>query len=189
MLAPRLVTPPDALPVSLAEAKIHCRVEVSETIEDALIEGFVDAATQQLEKTLDQALVTQIWEQDFAALCSTLRLPKLPVSGTPIVTYYDSHNVQQTFASANYQVLFDAEGAYLTIPPEVDIPATFIRPDAVTVKFTVGTSVDKVSPALKTAILLHVGFLYQFRESSLDASVTPTGAYESLVWPFKRTEV
>ncbi|RVL53950.1 head-tail connector protein [Sinorhizobium meliloti] len=189
MLAPRLVTPPATRPVSLEEAKVQCRIDVSEAIENAIIEGYIDAATQQLEKILDLALVTQTWEQDFATLCRQLRLPKAPVSGTPTVKYYNAQNVEQTFAPANYRVLTDLEGTYLSIPPEVDVPETFARPDAVTVQFTAGAPADEIPASLKTAILLHVAFLYQFRESSLDASVTPTGAYESLVWPFKRTEV
>ncbi len=70
----RLITPPSADPVSLAETKTHLRVAHGE--DDAYIGLLISAATQYLDGydgILRRALVTQTWETDAD------RLPLAPV--------------------------------------------------------------------------------------------------------------
>ncbi|CCE96157.1 hypothetical protein SFHH103_01660 [Sinorhizobium fredii HH103] len=189
MLSPKRITPPASMPITLDEAKAQCRVELGVTDEDSLIEGMIAAATEQLESTLDSVLVSQTWEQRFGAFSHCLRLPKKAVSGVVSVKYYDAGNTLQTLASSSYELLTDAAGSYVSFWPLSSFPDVYERPDAVVVQFTAGGVVADISPSLRAAILLHVAFLYEFRESNLEASVTPTGAYENLIWPFKRTKV
>lgn len=56
----KLITPPAVEPVSLAEAKQHCRVDFPD--DDAVITGMILAARLFCEKELRRTFVTQTWE-------------------------------------------------------------------------------------------------------------------------------
>src|SRR4051794_4197557 len=53
------ITPPSVEPVTLAEAKLHCKVDFTD--DDALITSLIAAARMVCETRLRQALVTQTW--------------------------------------------------------------------------------------------------------------------------------
>ena len=55
-----LVTAPAAEPLTLAEAKLHLRVD--DTADDALIGALITAARQHAEHDTRRALVTQTWK-------------------------------------------------------------------------------------------------------------------------------
>jgi uncharacterized phiE125 gp8 family phage protein len=57
-----LVTPPASEPVSLAEAKLHLRVETGMTDDDTLISALIVAARQVVETITRRALITQVWK-------------------------------------------------------------------------------------------------------------------------------
>ncbi len=54
-----LTAGPSVEPVSLAEAKAHCRVDG--TAEDTLIASLIVAARMHVERALDAALIAQGW--------------------------------------------------------------------------------------------------------------------------------
>src|SRR5690606_10673336 len=65
MHRPVRVTPPAIQPVTLAEAKLHLRVDHDD--EDALISNLIQAATGHLDGwtgILGHCLVEQVWRQD-----------------------------------------------------------------------------------------------------------------------------
>ncbi|MER9164394.1 head-tail connector protein [Mesorhizobium sp. M0715] len=189
MLAPVRTEAPQETPVSLDEVKLHCRVDFDD--DDVLLEAFIGAATAHLEKVLDIAVITQSWRQDFGSF-SCLRLPKDPVQEDGlIVEYRDTENRPQTLPGSSYRLLVDSLGPYVAVEPGQNWPAVYNRLDAVSVSFIAGTAVDEVPPALKAAILLHVGHLYQNREAvTVDAASNflPLG-YETLLWLFKKPGV
>lgn len=186
MLAPVLVDAASAPVVSLEEAKLHCRIEPDVSEDDELVAALVSAATAHLEKTLSMKMVSQQWRQDFAGFAKGLRLPLKPVDADSItIDYRDADDAEQTLAADTYRVLTDAEGTFIEIVSGETWPDVFDRPDAVSISFTAGVAVADVPPALRIAICLHTAFLYVNRESHVESSVTPTGAYDALVWPFK----
>ncbi|MBY5689347.1 hypothetical protein HFO41_10980 [Rhizobium leguminosarum] len=190
MLAPKLITPATGAVIDLATAKQQCRVDADVTEDNALIEGFVAAATRHVEKSLDMALLKQTWRDYACRFNRCIRLSKAPVVTVVSVKYFDGDNVQQTVNSADYQMLVDAEGAYVAFGSSWSAPSIYDRPDAVSVDYEAGVDgADKVEPQIRTAILLHLAFLYENREMSLDTVMTPTGAYEALIWPFRKTVV
>ncbi|WP_027682697.1 head-tail connector protein [Rhizobium leguminosarum] len=188
MLAPKLVTPATGVVIDLATAKQQCRVDISE--DDTLIEGFVAAATKHIEKTLDMALLKQTWRDYACRFSRCIRLSKGPIIDVVNVKYFDGDNAQQTVNAADYQMLVDAEGCYVAFGSSWSVPSVYDRPDAVSIDYEVGVdTAEKVEPQLRTAILLHLAFLYENREMALETVMTPTGAYEALIWPFRRTVV
>lgn len=190
MLRPVRVTPPAATPVSLTEAKAHLRVDHDE--DDTLITALVGAATGHLDGwsgVLGRCLVSQVWRQSFEDFTGhVLRLPLPDVSAVASVTYRDADNAEQTIASASYALHEDALSAFLFFDNDYSFPELYRRPDALTVQFTVGYGDAAAVPAaIKAAMLLHVGHLYENREAvTLDraGAELPMG-YDTLIAPYR----
>ena len=53
------ITPPAVVPLSLAEAKAHARIDGAE--DDALVAGYIRSATASIEAYLGMALITSSW--------------------------------------------------------------------------------------------------------------------------------
>ena len=170
MLAPVLVTPPTETPVSLEEAKIHLRVDGDE--EDALIVALINAATGHLDGytgILGRCLMPQTWSQEIEAPVGDLVLPLAPVASATIAAFTD------------FRVLQDGRGYFLRLNDGASWPA-----GSVVVSFVAGY-LDVPAP-LTSAILLHIGTLYENRETLAD-KVAPTRAYEALTMPYRRIGV
>lgn len=172
MLAPVLIEAPTETPVSLAEAKAHCRVNGGD--DDALITALIAAATQHVDGwtgVLGRALVTQTWRQDYPDLSHCgLRLPLGPVASVSGVTYLDAAGLQHTLPTDQYTRVVDALGAII-MPASATVlwPLTACRPVAASVTFVAGTAAADVPAPIKAAILLIVGSLYGKAKS--DASL------------------
>lgn len=192
MLAPVLVTPPSETPVSLAEAKAHCRVDHDD--DDTLIESLIAAASGHLDGwsgILGRALVTQTWRRDFGSFADKLRLPLAPAASIGSITYYDGDNAQQTLSTDVYRLFTDARGPYVALKPDQSWPGTYGRDDAVSVTFAAGYGAAAAVPApLKSAILLLVGAWYENREQTVigvSVSELPQSvAVNALIAPYRR---
>lgn len=189
MLAPVLVTPPDDLPLSVAEARQHCRIDGTD--DDALVAALIQAATDHLDGwngILGRCLMTQTWRQDFPGFGCRMRLPLAPVQSVSQVTYYDADNAQQTLASSVYALLTDAVGSYVTLAPNQDWPTTYRRPDAVSVTYVAGYGgATDVPQAIKQAMLLMISHWYENREAAtvgVIASSLPM-AVDALLTPYR----
>jgi uncharacterized phiE125 gp8 family phage protein len=183
---PRLVDPPDASVVLLADVKAHLRV--SGTDEDALIQTYIDAAVSALDGwsgILGRCLITQTWAQDFDDFPAEdeLRLPFPDVQGATVTYQSDG---AQTFTA--FQVVEDARGSKLVLDDGETWPDSYDRPDAVTVEMDVGYGDDAaaVPSALRVAILMHVAQMYDHRSVGGDGMPL---AYDALVKPFRRVGV
>ena len=100
----QLVTPPAAEPVSLAEARLHLRVDFPD--EDALIASLIAAARQAAETITGRQLVTARWKLvldcfpgpsligvpaglPFSLPGHAILLPKCPVQSVFAINYLD----------------------------------------------------------------------------------------------------
>lgn len=189
MLAPVRTSAPASTPVSLAEAKASLRVDFSD--DDDLITSLIAAAVGHFDGwsgTLGRALVTQSWRQDFGGF-GVMRLPVGPVASIDEIEYFDSENEVQTVDGAVYTLRTDALGSYVDLKPGQAWPATYARPDAVSVTYVAGTAAAEVPAAIKTAILLMVGHLYANREAVGEAKVELPLGVHALVAPYRRVGV
>src|SRR4051812_41779213 len=103
MYGRKLVTAPATEPVTLAEAKAHCRVTVAD--DDTYIGGLITVARRYVEEICNRALITQTW--DLFLDCfpdGEILLPRAPVLTIGFVKYIDQAGVLQTLASNQYQV-------------------------------------------------------------------------------------
>jgi uncharacterized phiE125 gp8 family phage protein len=154
------VAPTDA-PVSLTEAKAHCRVTSND--EDAIIEVYLAAATGLVEKITGLRLAEQTVTFTRNDLLDEMPLPIAPIQSLT-VAYLDTAGAEQTLSSG----LYDFVGANTLTPAIVrkdgqDWPQLFKSPLAVEVTAVLGF---ETAPAeLKAAILLLTGHLFENREA------------------------
>jgi uncharacterized phiE125 gp8 family phage protein len=187
MLAPVRTVAPATMPVSLAGAKAHLRVDHDD--QDDLITAQIRAATAWLDGyagILGRALITQTWRQDFAGFADRLTLPISPVIAIVSISYFDVSNVQQTLDAGVYDLFVDARGAYVTLRPGQSWPATFRRTDAVSVTFTAGygAAADVPEP-IRQALLLIVQRLYDGADTEIDVSIGRT--VHALIAPYRKS--
>lgn len=165
---------PAAEPLSSSETKTWLNVSTSD--DDSLIAMLIKTAREKVERDYDTALITQTiaFFSDCFPGSETPKNPEgwielaiSPVQSVTSVTYYDADNVQQTLAAENYHL--DKYGfgrPKIRKADGVTWPATFNRPDAVTVTCECGhgdTAADVPDP-IRVAMLLMVKYYYDNRE-------------------------
>jgi uncharacterized phiE125 gp8 family phage protein len=191
MLKPVRTVAPASLPVTLAEAKAHLRVDDDD--DDALIDALIAAATGYLDGwsgVLGRCIVSQTWRQDLPEFpaCGMIRLP-FPDVASVTVAYTDTTGAAQTLAAENYDLAQDERGSFLRVSDDGAWPGTKDIPDAVRVTMVAGYST--IPPSLKAAILLYIGLLYENREAvvvGMTVSELPL-AFEALTAPYRRVGV
>lgn len=135
-----LITPPASEPISLAEAKLHSRVEIS--TDDTLITDLIIAARELLETRLNRQIMPVTWDlylEDFPRGKRfwpydpvTLRyqdqiitVPKPTLNSVSYIHYYDSNGTLQTLDPSLYTVdTASCFGRIAQAPPSVATPDT-----------------------------------------------------------------
>ncbi len=203
MHSPVLVTPPAITPVSLDEAKVQLAVDHTE--HDALITGYIEAATGHLDGwtgILGRCLVAQTWRQDFDSFSGCLRLPLAPALGITSVVATDAEGTEATIPDTAYSLLTDALGPFVRLNSSFVAPSSLADTAGVSVTFTAGyanipevpadgetpaiPASSTVPAALKAAILIHVRMMYDAYRLGKDAGPIPTTAMDALVTPYRR---
>lgn len=189
---PYRVTAPAAVPVTLAEAKAHLRVEHEE--EDALIAGLVDAATQLLDGltgTLGRALISQTWALDVTGWRSGgLRLRPGPVRSLESLTIVAPDGSRETVDTAGYRLT-----AHCVVPPLDGAPSLPSSEHWLELRFVTGygDAQEDVPAPVRQAILLLIGAWYENREAAaVGAAAAPLPAsiaIEALLAPYRAWSV
>jgi len=191
-MALTLVTGPAIEPVTLEEAKAHCRVDTSD--DDGLLADLVIAATRHVERFTHRRLISQVFDDKRdAAPSSVWESPIAPVLSIGSVTYVDTAGATQTWSSALYRTDIPAGPtagpARLTPIYGGSWPQTQDVINAFTVRFTAGYGTTAVSVPydIKAAIKLLVGHLYENREPVVIGNIVTAVplAVDSLLWPYK----
>ena len=162
----KLITAATTYPVTLAEAKLHCRIDSSD--DDTLIAALITAATELAEQKTGRAIMAQTWELTHDAFPDSFELTRTPVQSITSVKYYDANGVQQTLANTLYALdNADEFGVAYVVPVYAgDWPDTRDQINAVAVRYLAGyESVAAVPESIKAWIKLMVGAMYENRES------------------------
>jgi len=200
----QLITPPAAEPVSLAEAKLHLRVDFDE--DDALIQALISAARQAAEMLTQRQLVTARWRmvldsfpgpslmgvpagQTFTLPGHAILMPKSPLQSVVEIRYLDMAGVSQVMPSAHYTVDKACEPARITPVFGQIWPVALPQIGAVSVTFDAGYgSAADVPEGLKSWIKLRLGSLYAHREevaSMARGRIDPLPFVDGLLDPYK----
>lgn len=182
----QLITPPAEEPVTLAEAKLHLRVDSAD--DDALIGALIVAARQQAEHLTGRALCTQTWDVILDAFPEAFKLSYPPVQSVVEVVYLDSDGASQSLTLADTLLDKTSTPGYLVPAYGKAWPESYCVPNAVRVRYVCGygTAAD-VPPGIKAWMLLSVGTLYAQRESFVvgQAMPLPDRFWQGLLDPFR----
>lgn len=165
-MALKLLSTSGAEPVTLAQAKVACRVDADITADDSLIQTYIGAAREEAEQELGRALVTGQYERALDAFpCGGIELAWPTVSAINSVQYIDTAGVLQSLPGAAY-TLDSREGRGWCMPAYgTDWPSTLDTAMAVRVTFTSSWSEGGSVPnSVQAWILMRVATLYKFRE-------------------------
>lgn len=174
-----VIARPGVEPVSLEQALAHLRLDAYDSPpshpDEPLVEALITAARETAENYLNARIAGWELELRLPGFSSVIRLPDAPVQSVEAVTYIDQDGAVQTVDPALYE---------LAGPPSAPI----VRPvygeewpggvrcqdDAVRVRYVTGYSTgspDMLPEAIRRAILLIVGHLYENREQTVIGTI------------------
>ncbi|WP_068087696.1 head-tail connector protein [Polycladidibacter stylochi] len=182
-----LVEYPKSEPVTLAMARMHLRI--SHAHENELISHLIQSARQQVEQMTGRALINQLWRLyiEDVPQSGRITLPKAPVSQITSITAYDGAGYPVLIDQDKWRSKLNANPPALQLLPLAEIKAKAQNGLEVDFIAGYGESAESVPEALKTAILLLVGFWYEHRTGAHTGKLTdllPHGLDHALS-PFK----
>ncbi len=175
-----LVTPPTSDPISLAEAKAHCRITSDE--EDGLIASYILAARQLVENDTHKRMLTQTLDYTIdhdwpysSCYGPRIEFPIGPVQSVVSISYVDSSGMPQTLATSEYVAAnmgSAVQSGYPYIEPAYGItwPVVRCQPAAITVRFVAGWTLSDVPNPLMQAMRLLLSHVNENREAVASGS-------------------
>ena len=172
MSVPTVITAPTIYPVSLSEAKDQLRVSGTDD-EDALIDLYIEAATEWYEGQTSRATYEQTLEHILGVFpaSDTIFLPRAtPLQSITSLKYKDSDGTETTWAAGNYIANTDSIPGALTRAYGISWPSFTPYPvSPIRIRYVAGmTSTSPISEApaaLKIPIMLLIGGLFENREN------------------------
>lgn len=154
----RIITPPAALAVSLADARNAARIDGTDS--DADIEIQVSAITAEAEHGTGRAIINRTYRVTLDAFPVCIIVPASPLISVSSVKYFDLAGVEQTIDPSAYIV--DAASEPGRIKPASAWPVAQDRIGAVNVVAVCGYGPDDKStpPVFKGYILAKVREYY-----------------------------
>jgi uncharacterized phiE125 gp8 family phage protein len=175
-------TQPAVEPVTLSEAKAHCRIDTS--TDDAYVSSIITAAREWCEQYLDRSLVHTQWVMRFDKFppdgTMDIELPRPPMATTGTatavaLTFTFENGTTSTYSTASYRV--DRDGVPGTVktlygqtwPPHLQ------DDNAISVTWWggYGASGTSVPAAIRHAILMLVAHWYESRQAALATGAVP----------------
>lgn len=193
------VTPPAATPISVAEAKLHLRVD--HDADDGLIDALVQAAAGHIDGRdgwLGRCLMPQTWDLVLEKFpTGGIRIPLAPLLEIESVKYIDDAGVTQTVAPEGYRV-DDANVPGWVVPVATGWPVAGDTINAVRVRFRAGYEGQEtdsppgpngVPAPIKAALKLLVGHWYANREAVNVGNIVSDlpWAVSALLTPYRLT--
>ena len=202
----QLITGPTGEPVSLAEAKLHLRVDSGMTDDDTLIAALITAARQYAEQKTMSSFMTQTWKYvmdsfpgrymtsvpwgaEYSQPGNAVLLEKGPITAITAINYLDMASTQQTMPGTDY--IADMTGPLARVTPVFGKiwPITMPQIGSASIVFTAGYGAASAVPeGIKSWIKLRIGALYENREEFLSGSrvaVAELPFVDSLLDPYR----
>lgn len=195
-----VLTPSANLPVTLADAKAHLRVDY--TTDDALITGLITAATDYVERYTRKSLCYKTYRYTIDTFpWGPIELPRQPVPAIiadgvtytynmPRFQYYDNGGTLQTLtAGTDYEYDLNFNPPRVMIPPSHYWPLTQpAKRNAVQIDFVAGYSADgsNVPQGLKLAIMGITAHWYETRTAVSEVNMNDVPfAYRAILDIYK----
>lgn len=182
----KVITGPASEPVTLNEAKLHCRIDGTD--EDSLVTNLIVAAREYCESYQNRAYITQTIEMVLDGWPRfPLSITRPPLASVASVKYYGTDNTEYTLDAAKYYVDTNSEPGRICLAHGVSLPTVTLR-EISSVKITYTAGAATVSKKVIQAILMLVGHWYANREATGKMTDELQFAVHSLlamdrVWP------
>jgi uncharacterized phiE125 gp8 family phage protein len=176
----KVITKPTVEPVTLAEAKLHCRVDVND--DDALITSLITTARTYCETFTGRAFCQQTLQLNLNRWPSkrAISLPRPPLRSVTSLTYYQTDGTPVVLtAGTDYLVDVDSEPGQIILPYGKSWPTNSLYPlNPIRIVYiagyepVTGPPIDyrvNVPEYIKAAVKLCVGNWYEHREAVLPA--------------------
>ncbi len=168
-----LVTGPTLEPITLAEAKLHLRVDGND--EDTLITSLITSARRYVERISGWTLLSTTWRLvlDDWPDEPYIVLPRPPLQSVSSVVYVDTDGNSSTLPTSDYVVETDRTPGRIHLAYGRSWPSTALRPASpISITYIAGHSnAADVPQEYKQAMLLLIGHWFANREA-----VAVTGA-------------
>lgn len=188
-----LTAGPAAEPVSLAEAKAHCRIDGD--AEDTVIASLILAARMHIERSLDLALIAQSWSLylDRWPDAPWTELPLAPVATLDAVRLYSETGTFVTLNPALFQLDSASRRARLIRTNATAWPEPGRRANGIEIAFSAGygPTANDVPMPIRLAIKMLVAHWYEAREPvsySDPASLVPMSV-SGLLGPYREARL
>ncbi len=191
---------PASEPLTAAETKSYLRV--TDTDDDALIEGLIAAVRQQAEAFTGRALITQTWTlwldrvprrkrsagnagifqlpvDFFDGAARTIEIPRPPLQSVSFVNTYDTANNASTFDASRYWVDTASQPGRLALNEGASWPGNLRSVNAVEIQFVAGYGdASSVPDALKQGMLLWIKLLFADKGKLFESDESTAGLVE-----------
>jgi uncharacterized phiE125 gp8 family phage protein len=202
----RIVTQPTVEPITLANLRLHLGIEPYEVDSsgqgdhphDGMIMAMLTAARDFAEKFTGRSIALKTCELTLDAWPDAeIELPNPPLVSIESLKYVDSDEELQTIDSTNYTTDRGDETAGWLLPAtSYTWPTAASVANAVQVRYRAGYQVpepdssaedaDDLPGAIRAALLLMVGHLYEHREAVADKQVVEMPlAVDTLLRPYR----
>lgn len=155
-----LITAPTTEPITLAEAKLHARVE--HDADDAMITSYITAAREDAEHELGRPLAAQVWQVTLDAFPAVEMALGPDVTGIQSIQYLDTSGALQTLDQTAYALDNMDRAQCFVLPADgYEWPSTYDTANAVRVRIACG--LDPVPETVRAWMLLRIGALIEHR--------------------------
>jgi uncharacterized phiE125 gp8 family phage protein len=156
--------PPTAEPLTLAEVKMHLRLEYGE--DDADVLRMIRVARQMAEGRTGRALMPQTLTFAADEFCGTIKVPRPPLRNLDSIKYVDANGATQTLDPAAYRLDGFQDPPRISAAYGAPWPATRDQTSAVQVQYQAGyADAASVPEPIRQWMLLAIGAMYENRES------------------------
>ena len=182
-----VTTEPSVEPITLAEAKLHLRVDHSH--EDDYITSLIVSARKEAENYTRRAFVNTTFRLSMDHWPRVIYLPRGKVQSVTSVKYYDTNGTQQTLATSVYDVDTDSEPGRIVEAYNQSWPDYRDIVNTIQVVYVAGygAAAANVPDNVKQAIKIYTGHLYENREVTISGTIIAEIplAYRALLDPVR----
>lgn len=167
-------------PITLAEAKKQLEIATDDAAHDVHIQALIEMAREVVEDDTGVILNSRSVVEKYPYFPNCFQLRHRMVNSITSITYYDSANASQTFASGDYST--DLANGVVLVDYDATIPATYDRWDAVTVTYSAGYTQTTCPKKFKQMLKLLVGYYFERRNMTENEGIGGNmKAYESMI--------
>lgn len=162
---PVVIVPPASEPVSLAEARLHLRMDADNTVDDGLIQALITSAREMAEHETGRSLMAQTLELAFDEFPEfAIKLARPPVMSMVSITYIDTLGVSTVLSPLLYSLDAINTPGYVMPAQGTSWPWAMDTANAVRVRYIAGYGdATAVPKSIKQWMLLNIGTMYEHR--------------------------